>query len=49
MKKIINRIFNFCRVVARGPYQINNHKNEGSSSGSEPKDQQCSEHFDLNL
>lgn len=37
------------RVVARGPYQINNHKVEGSSSESELKDQQSSEHFDLNL
>ncbi|KAL5062608.1 hypothetical protein RYX36_024345 [Vicia faba] len=35
------------RVIARGPYQINNHKNEGNnSSGGEPKGQQ---HFDLNL
>ncbi|KAI5422336.1 jasmonate ZIM domain-containing protein 1 isoform X2 [Lathyrus oleraceus] len=35
------------RVIARGPYQIYNHKNEGNStSGGEPKDQQ---HFDLNL
>jgi len=33
------------RVIARGPYQINHHKNEGNSSGGEPKDQ----HFDLNL
>lgn len=34
------------RVIARGPYQINNQKNEGNnSSGGEPKDQ----HFDLNL
>ncbi|XP_061342912.1 jasmonate ZIM domain-containing protein 1-like [Gastrolobium bilobum] len=38
------------RVIARGPYQINNNnpKREGSSSGGEPEDQ-CSEHFDLNL
>lgn len=36
------------RVNARGPYQINNHKAEGSSSGGEPEDQ-CSKHFDLNL
>ncbi|XP_027336107.1 protein TIFY 11B-like isoform X2 [Abrus precatorius] len=36
------------RVNARGPYQINNHKPEGSGSGGEPKDQ-CSKHFDLNL
>lgn len=36
------------RVIARGPYQINGHKNEGSSSGSEPKDN-SSDQFDLNL
>ncbi|CAK8560479.1 unnamed protein product [Lathyrus sativus] len=35
------------RVISRGPYQINNHKNEGNStSGGEAKDQQ---NFDLNL
>ncbi|KAG4937913.1 hypothetical protein AAZX31_16G009000 [Glycine max] len=34
------------RVNARGPYQINNHKPEGSSSGGEPED---SQQFDLNL
>ncbi|TKY64240.1 TIFY 11B [Spatholobus suberectus] len=36
------------RVNARGPYQINNHKPEASSSGGEPEDQ-CSKQFDLNL
>ncbi|CAJ1950723.1 unnamed protein product [Sphenostylis stenocarpa] len=36
------------RVNARGPYQMNNHKPEGSSSGVEPEDQ-CSKQFDLNL
>ncbi|RDX84767.1 Protein TIFY 10A [Mucuna pruriens] len=36
------------RVNARGPYQINNHKPEGSSSGGDPEDQ-CSKHFDLNI
>ncbi|KAJ1401088.1 Tify domain [Sesbania bispinosa] len=40
------------RVIARGPYQINNPNNnpkhEGSSSGGEPEDQ-CSKQFDLNL
>ncbi|XP_004510528.1 jasmonate ZIM domain-containing protein 1 [Cicer arietinum] len=36
------------RVISRGPYQINNHKIEGSSSGGEPKEQ-CSKHFDLNI
>ncbi|ESW07409.1 hypothetical protein PHAVU_010G127400 [Phaseolus vulgaris] len=36
------------RVIARGPYQMNNQKAEGSSSGGEPEDQ-CSKQFDLNL
>ncbi|KAL2336411.1 hypothetical protein Fmac_010857 [Flemingia macrophylla] len=36
------------RVNARGPYQINNQKSEGSSSGGEPENH-CSKHFDLNL
>ncbi|KAK7294476.1 hypothetical protein RJT34_17365 [Clitoria ternatea] len=35
------------RVNARGPYQINNQKPEGSHSGGEPEDQ-CSKQFDLN-
>jgi len=37
-----------CRVNARGPYQVNNQKAEGSSSGGDPEDQ-CSKQFDLNL
>jgi len=36
------------RVNARGPYQMNNLKPEGSSSGGEPEDQ-CSKQFDLNF
>ncbi|KAK7275559.1 hypothetical protein RIF29_16678 [Crotalaria pallida] len=39
------------RVIAKGPYQINNNPNprhEGSSSGAEPEDQ-CSKKFDLNM
>ncbi|XP_014515153.1 protein TIFY 10A [Vigna radiata var. radiata] len=36
------------RVNARGPYQLNNQKPEGSSSGGDPEDQ-CSKQFDLNL
>ncbi|QCE02367.1 protein TIFY 10B-like [Vigna unguiculata] len=36
------------RVNARGPYQVNNQKAEGSSSGGDPEDQ-CSKQFDLNL
>lgn len=36
------------RVIAKGPYQINNHKPEGSNSGGEP-DNQSSKQFDLNL
>ncbi|KAE9615294.1 hypothetical protein Lal_00048512 [Lupinus albus] len=39
------------RVIAKGPYQINNPnptRQEGSSSGCEPEDQ-CSKQLDLNL
>ncbi|XP_057455044.1 jasmonate ZIM domain-containing protein 1-like [Lotus japonicus] len=36
------------RVIAKGPYQVNNPKHEGSSSGGEPEDQ-SSKHLDLNL
>ncbi|XP_047161859.1 jasmonate ZIM domain-containing protein 1-like [Vigna umbellata] len=36
------------RVNARGPYQVNNQKPEGSSSGGDPEDQ-SSKQFDLNL
>ncbi|KAG2380054.1 hypothetical protein LR48_Vigan11g007100 [Vigna angularis] len=36
------------RVNARGPYQVNNQKPEGNSSGGDPEDQ-SSKQFDLNL